>query len=284
MTPLLNLKKLDPEDLKYLPNKIPVAGLSFPTLIYNILQDILAGSVVFICDGLNQGISCTLKKYEKRSISEPEGEKSIRGDHDGFIEDMATNISTLRRKLKTVDLKFKNFIVGNISHQTVSVAYLEGIANPNLLQIISDKINQLDSDSFIAIGEIEQIISDHPNSIFPQYLSTERPDKAVAGLLEGKFVIMLQETSFVMIAPAGLKVGFYHYLRLNDPTLEAKHFLSVINGLSSDCKYVMDVEDLSGRTVAQKSSDVRIFADYLISSHKEVCIYTTDNYYATQLN
>jgi len=201
MTPLLNFKKLDSEDLKYLPNKIPVAGLSFPTVISNILQDVLAGNVVFICEGLNQGISCTLKKYEKRSIQEPEGEKSVRGDHDGFIEDMATNISTLRRKLKTVDLKFKSFTVGNISHQTVSVAYLEGIANPNLLQIISDKINQLDSDSFIAIGYLEQIIADHPNSIFPQYLSTERPDKAVAGLLEGKFVIMLQETSFVMVAP-----------------------------------------------------------------------------------
>jgi lysozyme len=83
---------------------------------------------------------------------------------------------------------------------------------------------------------------------------------------------------------AGLKVGFYHFLRANDPTLEAKYFLSVINGLSADCKYAVDVEDLSGKTVAQKSSDLRIFANYLISNHKDVCIYTTDNYYATQLN
>ena len=201
MTPLLNLQKLDSEEIKYLPNKIPVAGLTFPIIIDKIIQDILAGNAVFICDGLNTGISCTLKKYEKRTIQEPEGEKSVRGDHDGFIEDMATNIATIRRKLKTPNLKFKDFIIGNVSHQTVSVAYLENIANPNLLQIISDKITQLDSDGFVASGEIEQIIADHPNSIFPQYLATERPDKAVAGLLEGRFVIMLQETSFVMIAP-----------------------------------------------------------------------------------
>ncbi|MCB2295972.1 spore germination protein [Clostridium algoriphilum] len=201
MTPLLNLKKLDSEELKYLPNKIPVAGLTFLIVIDNLIEDILSGNVVFICEGLNQGISCTLKKFEKRTLKEPEGEKSVRGDHDGFIEDMATNIATLRRKLKTVKLKFKNFTVGNISHQTISVAYLEHIANPKLLQIISDKINQIDTDSFLAIGYLEQIIADHPNSIFPQYLSTERPDKAVAGLLEGKYLIMLQETSFVMIAP-----------------------------------------------------------------------------------
>ncbi|MBU3182639.1 spore germination protein [Clostridium psychrophilum] len=201
MTPLLKLEKLDANDIKDIPNKIPVAGLTFPIVIDNLIQDILAGSAVFICEGLNQGISCTLKKYEKRSIQQPEGEKSVRRDHDGFIEDMATNISTIRRKLKTANLKFKDFNVGNVSHQTISVAYLEHIANPNLLQIISNKINQIDTDSLIAIGYLEQIIADHPNSIFPQYLSTERPDKAVAGLLEGKFVIMLQETSFVMITP-----------------------------------------------------------------------------------
>ncbi|MGH4051193.1 MAG: spore germination protein [Clostridium sp.] len=201
MTPLLDLKKLDDDEVKYLSNKLPIAGLTFPLEINSIIMDIMEGNTVFICDGLNCAISCTLKKYEKRSIKEPDGEKSIRGAHDGFIEDVATNISTIRRKLKTPNLKFKDFTVGSMSHQTISVAYLDNVASPNILQIISDKINNINTDSLIAIGYLEQIITDHPNSIFPQYLSTERPDKAIAGLLEGKFVIMLQETSFVMIAP-----------------------------------------------------------------------------------
>ena len=94
----------------------------------------------------------------------------------------------------------------------------------------------------------------------------------------------LLESQYSGAMAAGLKIGFYHYLRANDPTIEAKYFLSVINGLSADCKYAVDVEDLSNKTVAQKSLDVRKFADYLIANNKEVCIYTTDNYYATQLN
>ena len=102
MTPLLKLEKLDDEEIKYIPNKLPIAGLTFPLVIDSLIEDVLAGNVVFICQGLSCAISCTLKKYEKRDIQEPEGEKSIRGDHDGFIEDMATNISTMRRKLKTV--------------------------------------------------------------------------------------------------------------------------------------------------------------------------------------
>ena len=83
---------------------------------------------------------------------------------------------------------------------------------------------------------------------------------------------------------AGLKVGFYHYLRANNPILEAKFFLSVIAAFSSDCKCVIDVEEVLGQTTTQISSNVRKFADYLISNGKEVCIYTGDNFYSDNLD
>ena len=83
---------------------------------------------------------------------------------------------------------------------------------------------------------------------------------------------------------AGLKVGFYHFLRANDPTLEAKHFLSVIKGLLPDCKDAIDVESAPGGTITQTSSNVRLFADYLILKGREVCIYTNDYFYANNLN
>jgi hypothetical protein len=212
IAPVLNLKKLDEEDLKYLPNKIPVGGLTFPLVIDSLIADILAGNIVLIVEGVSYGISCTLKKYEKRAIDEPVGEKSVRGGHDGFTEDMATNIATLRRKLKNSNLKFKNFTIGATSNQTVAIAYLEHIANPSLLQILCDKLSKLDYDAFIGIGYLEQIIMDHPNSIFPQYLATEKPDKATAGLLEGRFVIMLQETPFVLIVP----ITIYSFTQTTD--------------------------------------------------------------------
>lgn len=201
ITPILNLKKLDYDELEYLPSEIPVAGLTFPLIIDTLIQDILSGNAVFICHGLNYGISCALKKHEKRSIDEPQGEKSVRGEHDGFIEDIVTNKATLRRKVQNSNLKFKNFTIGATSNQTVSIAYIENIANPSLLKILCDKLSNLNFDGFIGTGYIEQIIADHPNSIFPQYLATERPDKAIGALLEGRFILMLQETSFVLIVP-----------------------------------------------------------------------------------
>jgi len=83
---------------------------------------------------------------------------------------------------------------------------------------------------------------------------------------------------------AGLNIGFYHYLKANDPILEAKHFLNFIDGLLIHCKYVIDVEEILGQTVTKISSNVRLFADYLISNNKEVCIYTNDNFYKNNLN
>ncbi|WP_298844751.1 GH25 family lysozyme [Clostridium sp.] len=94
----------------------------------------------------------------------------------------------------------------------------------------------------------------------------------------------LLESQYNGAMEAGLKIGFYHYVKANDPILEAKHFLSAIAGLSADCKYVIDVEEASERTTTQISSNVRLFANYLISNGKEVCIYTNDNFYSTYLD
>ena len=83
---------------------------------------------------------------------------------------------------------------------------------------------------------------------------------------------------------AGLKIGFYHFLRSGDPILEAKYFLSVVDGFSANCKHVIDVEVVLGQTIAKISRNVRIFADYLISKGKQVCIYTGDNFYSNNLD
>ena len=82
----------------------------------------------------------------------------------------------------------------------------------------------------------------------------------------------------------GLKIGFYHYMRANDPIAEAKHFIKATEGMSVDCKYAIDIEQMEGQTVAKVSENVRKFADYMISQDKEVCIYTGDSFYANNLN
>jgi len=105
--------------------------------------------------------------------------------------------------------------------------------------------------------------------------------KATEGLT---YTNPLLKSQYTGAKAAGLKIGFYHFLRANDPVLEAKYFLSAISGLSVNCKYAIDVEVTLGQTVSKISSNVRLFANYLISNKKEVCIYTGDYFYANNLN
>ncbi|URZ07901.1 GH25 family lysozyme [Clostridium felsineum] len=83
---------------------------------------------------------------------------------------------------------------------------------------------------------------------------------------------------------AGLKVGFYHFLRANDPISEAEHFLNTISGLSVDCKCAIDVEVALGQSTSQISSNVRQFADHLIGKGIDVCVYTYVSFYNDNLN
>jgi len=105
--------------------------------------------------------------------------------------------------------------------------------------------------------------------------------KATEGIT---YVNSLLKEQYCGAMAVGLKVGFYHYLKANDPILEAKHFLSVIDGLSVHCKYAIDVEEVLGQTKTKISSNVRLFADYLISMGKQVCVYTGDNFYKVNLD
>lgn len=105
--------------------------------------------------------------------------------------------------------------------------------------------------------------------------------KSTEGLTYNSSTFKLQ---YAQAAAQGLKIGVYHYLRANDPILEAKHFINATEGLSVDCKYVIDIEQMDGQTVAKVSNNVRKFADYMISKGKEVAIYTGDYFYRDNLN
>ncbi len=177
-----------------------------------IIESILAGSCVFIFDMIPHAVSCSMSDTEKRSIDEPVTEKNVRGPHDGFIESLDTNISLLRRRVKSDRLKFKTLSLGEQTHQKVAIAYIDGIANMDIVNSLYDKISKINIDGLPAIGYIEGSIVTHPNSIFPQLLSSERPDKAFSALLQGNVVVMQDGTPFVLIGP----VSFFTFFQALD--------------------------------------------------------------------
>jgi GH25 family lysozyme M1 (1,4-beta-N-acetylmuramidase) len=128
-------------------------------------------------------------------------------------------------------------------------------------------------------------ISSHQQNVDFNKVKTSEIEIVYIKATEGvTYISPLLKSQYIGAKKAGLKIGFYHFLRANDPLLEAKHFLSVIDGFLYDCKYAIDVEVALGQTVTKTSSNVRLFANYLISNNKEVCIYSGDYFYANNLN
>jgi len=173
-----------------------------------VIEHILAGKAVFVCDALPHAVSCIDDKIKHRAIDEPITEKNIRGAHEGFVELLNTNLSILRRRIKNDRLKFKTVKLGEQTNQTAVVAYIDGIADIDIVNSLFDKISKIKIDGLPAIGYIEQSITEHPHSPFPQFLATERPDRAMAALLEGRIVILQEGTPVVLIAPVSF-ISFF---------------------------------------------------------------------------
>jgi spore germination protein len=200
-------------NLEQLCNEININNLACGemSILYDsaaVVESIMAGNSVFICDSIPFAVACMLVDIEKRSIEEPVTEKNIRGPHEGFVEPLYVNLSILRRKLKNNRLKFKTVTSGQQTNQRIVIAYIEGIANTDMLNGLVEKISKIDMDGLSNTGYIEQSIAAYPNSVFPQFLSTERPDKVMAALLEGRIVVLEDGTPRVLIAPVNFMAFF----------------------------------------------------------------------------
>jgi len=210
ISPIINMTYKQLSDVKAVRN-LPNGSIKLVYGTNEALKEILSGSIVFIFALIPYAISCKIDKVEKRALSEPSTEKNIRGPHEGFLEVLEANIGILRRKIRNDALKFKTVTLGSITNQTVAIAYIEGIVNNDLVEGLFKKISSIKLDGLLAIGYLEQSIITHPNSLFPQFLNTERPDKAVAALLEGRIVIMMDGTPVVLIAPVTF-ISFFQTL------------------------------------------------------------------------
>lgn len=242
------IKPLMMMDYSMLSNKniieyLPTLNNSLCYDIDSVVASVLEGKIIFLIDGVNFAVACDLTNIEKRAISEPDGEKNVRGSHDGFIESLKTNISLLRGKIKNSKLKFKSIVLGNLTNQTLVIAYIEGIANPKIVDNFYNKINNIKIDGLISIGYIEQLIVDSKPSVFPQYLATERIDRTVAALLEGKVAVLLDGIPYALIAPTSFFSFFdapddYSSNWIPGTLIRVVRFLSVITTLTLPGLYI----------------------------------------------
>lgn len=180
---------------------LPQNDVSKKSNFNDIFPSVNIGMTALFVDTIDVAFMIDAKGFEKRSIVSPENEKIIRGSQESFIESIRTNTSLIRRLVNNENLIIESLSIGEINRNNCAICYVKNIANDDLVAEVKYRLNNLDVDYVISSGQLEQLIEDK-NFSLPQLISTERPDKAASYLLEGRVVIILNGTPYVLVAPA----------------------------------------------------------------------------------
>ncbi len=186
---------------------IPYVELSRESDADAIACAVLSGQTALFAESFGaEAIILDLRTYPQRSISEPETDRVMQGARDGFVETLIMNTTLLRRRIRDPRLRMIHFDMGGASHTDVVVCYMEGVANPDYVDTVCNKIREAKPRS-ITIGTqslTETLIKRRWFNPFPKVRRTERPDTASAQVLEGNILVFCDTSPEVMILPTSI--------------------------------------------------------------------------------
>lgn len=156
----------------------------------------------------NKIYTCEIKANLDRGVQLIESELSLGGAKDSFSEIINTNIGLIRRRIKNDSLKTKNFSIGKYTNTKVVILYIDGICKVDLINHIEKKLNKINIDGILDSSYLKYSL-ETKHQLFPTIIQTERPDKCSMSLLEGKAVILVDNSPYALIIP-GLFIDFFH--------------------------------------------------------------------------
>ncbi|MDQ0207759.1 spore germination protein [Alkalicoccobacillus murimartini] len=159
------------------------------------------GFAAILLEGEPNIIYVSVGLFFDRSIDEPSNEKIVRGSHEGLIESLYVNLNILRRRAQSKELTVKKTKVGSKLQRETAILYMNDIADPEIVNTIKTRIDAIDSDLVVSPGFVGEYIQDNAYTPFPQILYTERPDRIISHLLEGRVVIIMDGSPTALIAP-----------------------------------------------------------------------------------
>ena len=201
ISPLIeNKQKI--KDLDLLSSSIlTLSETSTETDNKKIISFILKGKGILLVDGLDKCLVLAIDKFKERAIEEPPTSTVLKGPRSGFVENLKTNLSAIRKILASPKLRSLNLQVGKHTSTAISVLYSDGIADKNIVDIVKNKIEKINIDGIIDSFYISQFLEENPNSMFKQVGNTEKPDVVVAKLLEGRVAIIVDGSPMVLTVP-----------------------------------------------------------------------------------
>ncbi len=165
---------------------------------------VLDGQTALYIEGCDEAILMDTRGFPKRSVGTPQNEVVVLGPHEAFTENIRDNISLLRRIIRTDDFVCEFRASGGRNNNRIAIAYRQGVANPSLVHEVKRRFANVDTLMVLSTGMLEQLTEKHPFTPLPQSLSTERPDRAAAQIMQGRVAVLLDGSPLASVMPATL--------------------------------------------------------------------------------
>ena len=171
-----------------------------------VFRNLLSGTACFFVDGYEACIVIDCRSYPARSVDEPDKDKSLRGSRDGFVETIVFNTALMRRRIRDSHLVMQMLEVGKSSRTDVAVCYMSDRVDKELLDNVMSRLKSIRTDALRMNQQslAECLFKRKWFNPFPKFKFTERPDTAAVCLLEGKVVIMVDNSPSAMILPTSV--------------------------------------------------------------------------------
>ena len=217
---------------EFIQKNVPYVEVDILEDFDQVIRNVLSGPAVLFIDGYKECIAIDCRTYPARSVDEPDKDRSLRGSRDGFVETIVFNTALMRRRIRDPHLVMEMTEAGQTSRTDIALCYMQDRVDPVLLKNLKNRIESLQIDDLRMNQQslAEALFKRKWFNPFPKFKFTERPDTAAACLLEGKVVILVDNSPSAMILPTSIldmieEANDYYF-----PTVTAV-YLKVTRGL-----------------------------------------------------
>ncbi|MBR3765298.1 MAG: spore germination protein [Clostridia bacterium] len=216
LRPLMALRDAPvPDDPpRALANAVSAADAALAGTVPEAVTQVMNGRAVLLVEGMAVALGFDARFSVRRGIAPPLTETVVMGPHQGFNESLRDCVTLLRRILPTPELIGDMRTVGERYPTSICILHLAGVADADMLQRVEARLDGIRAAQVLSIGALSQLLEDRPFSLLPQFVLTERPDRAASMLLEGQIVILMEGSSQALVLPASI----LHLLHTPDDT------------------------------------------------------------------
>ena len=182
-------------------NSLGIADVEELFSMEEVFGAVLSGNAVFFMDGYDRAMKISSKGYPGLDVSEAETEKVLRGSKEGFCDSVKTNAALVRKRIRDTRLKVEQQSIGVRSNTVVQLLYVEDLVHEELLTAVKERLESFTVDGILDSGMLEQLTEEAWYSPFPQFQTTERPDRAAQELLNGKAVLLCDNSPVALVIP-----------------------------------------------------------------------------------